>query len=112
MKTLSIVVVLMLGFVQMASGQVHGFGFVQGRIVDEKGAPVANATFTAMLPRMGEHRTGSSNEKGEWRIVGLAQGEWDITFEKRGYTKGRARVALENQLVRIPFMTIRMKPQL
>src|SRR5262249_13174349 len=36
-KTLSVVVVLLLSMASRSSGQIRGFGFVQGTIVDEKG---------------------------------------------------------------------------
>jgi hypothetical protein len=107
----AVVVVVLLGLAHLASGQALGFGFVQGKVVDEKGAPVADVTFMAFLPRMGERLTGTSNDKGEWRINGMAQGEWDITFEKRGYANARAKIVLENQLVRIPAVTIKLKAE-
>ena len=66
MKTLS-VVALMLSLVQMASGQIRGLGFVQGTVVDEKGAPLADVLFVANLPRVGDRLNGVSNQKGEWR---------------------------------------------
>ena len=90
-------------------GQIRGLGFVQGKIVDEKGAALADVVCIARLPRVGDRLTSTSNLKGEWRIVGMTHGEWDIACEKVGYTKGRARVLLETELSRIPTLTIKLK---
>jgi len=109
MKTLSFVVVFVVGVVQIASGQLHGLGVLQGKIVNEKGAPLADVTFTATLPRVGAQLTGTSNEKGEWKIVGMAHGAWDITFDKRGYARSRAKIQFESELSRFPPMMIRMR---
>src|SRR5262249_48540688 len=112
-KTLSIVsvgIAIVLGFVHTSSGQVRGLGFVQGRIVDDKGAPLSDVTCVASLPRVGDKLAGSSNVKGEWRIIGMAHGEWDVTCDKPGYAKGRAKIVLETELTRLPAVTIKMKP--
>jgi len=108
-KTTAIVTAIVVGLSQTAFGQTRGLGFVQGKIIDEKGAPLQDVTFTATLPRVRMHLTGNSNEKGEWKILGMAHGEWDIAFEKRGFARGRVRVTLDNELARIPSITVRMK---
>jgi len=109
-KTLSIAVLLILGCAHAASAQLHGFGFVQGKIVDERGAPVPDVTFFATLPRVGGRLAGVSDQKGEWKIVGMAHGEWEITFEKSTYTKRSIKLILESELARVPPITVKLKP--
>ena len=108
MKTLSILLVLMLGVVSRSSGQIRGLGFVQGRIVDEKGAPVPEVKCVANLPRVGDKLTSNSNRKGEWKFIGMSHGEWDITCEKPGYVRGAAKLVLETELSRVSSVTIKM----
>jgi hypothetical protein len=108
-KTLPVVIVLAMGVVQTSSAQVRGFGFVQGKIVDEKGAPLPDVTCVASLPRVGDKLAGNSNSKGEWKIMGMARGEWEVTCDKPGYVKTRAKLVLETELTRLPTVTIKMK---
>lgn len=108
-KTLCVTVAFILGIGHVANAQLRGLGFVQGKIVDDKGAPLPDVTFSATLPGAEGQLTAHSNERGEWKIVGMARGEWNITFEKAGYAKGRAKVILEVELSRIPPVTIKMK---
>ena len=108
-KTLSVVVVLLLGVVQPSSGQIRGLGFVEGKIVNDKGAPLPDVTCVASLPRVGDKLVGSSNDKGEWKIIGMAHGEWDVTCDKPGYLKGRAKLVLETELTRLRSVTIKMR---
>ena len=108
MKTLSILVVLMLGAAAPSSGQIRGLGFVQGTIVDEKRAPVPDVKCVASLPRVGDKLTSTSNRKGEWKFIGMAHGEWDITCEKPGYVRGAAKLVLETELSRVASVTIKM----
>jgi hypothetical protein len=110
-KTVSAVGVILLTLAQLATAQIHGLGFVQGKVVDDKGHALADVTLSAALPRVGGRLVGTSDEKGAWKVIGMAHGEWDITFEKPGYTSGRARVVLEPELARIPPLEIRLKPQ-
>jgi hypothetical protein len=108
-KTLS-VVALVLSLLQIASGQIRGLGFVQGTVVDEKGTPLADVVYVANLPRVGDRLNGVSNQKGEWKVIGMAHGEWDIVFEKPGYLRNSAKILLEPELARIRPITITLKP--
>ena len=108
MKTLPLVVVLLLSMTSRSFGQIRGLGFVQGTIVDEKGAPLPDVKCVANLPRVGDKLAASSNRKGEWRFIGMAHGEWDITCDKPGYSRGAAKLVLETELSRVASVTIKM----
>src|SRR5262245_39228450 len=107
-KTLPVVVVLLLGVASRSSGQIRGLGFVQGTIVDEKGAPVPDVKCLAHLPRVGDKLAATSNRKGEWKFIGMSHGEWDITCDKPGYVRGAAKLVLETELSRVASVTIKM----
>ena len=102
MKTALAVSVLVVSLVQLSFAQIHGLGFVQGKVADDKGAALRDVAFTAVLPRVGGRIVGKTDDKGEWRVIGMAHGEWDIVFEKRGYVVNKVHVSLEPELVRIP----------
>src|SRR5262245_37044796 len=89
-KTMSLVVVLLLSMASQSSAQIRGMGFVQGKIVDDKGDPLPDVKCVASLPRVGDKLDTNSNRKGEWKIVGMDHGEWDIACDKPG-TSGAAR---------------------
>jgi hypothetical protein len=107
-KTLSLVVVLLLSMAARSSGQIRGLGFVQGTIVDDKGAPLPDVKCVASLSRVGDKLTADSNGKGEWKFVGMAHGEWDINCDKPGYVRGGAKLVLETELSRVGSVKIKM----
>jgi hypothetical protein len=74
-----------------ASAQWRGMGRVTGKIVDEAGAPVVGATVRADLLGVGG-TVVQSNDKGEWMVSGIAQGEWVITVAKEGLALQKAKV--------------------
>jgi Flp pilus assembly protein TadD len=63
----------------------RGMGRMNGTVKDDSGAPVEGVVVKA-------HRVGSeggpttkTNKKGEWVIAGIANGSWDLDFDKPGY---------------------------
>jgi outer membrane receptor for ferrienterochelin and colicin len=72
-------VLLMSGSVlaqtQATSGQITG------TVVDQSGAVVANATITATNTATGFKQTTTSNGDGEYRLVQLPPGEYNVTAE-------------------------------
>ncbi len=60
-------------------------GLVRGTIVDEGGAPIADATISIELQEDPPRRfTTTSNDKGVYSHVGLPSGAYEITAEKTG----------------------------
>ena len=110
MRTFAVVVGLMIGGAAIAAtGQIQGTGFVQGRVVDEADAPVADVAVT-VTHADGATLTSKSDAKGEWKVIGLGRGQWELTFEKKGYTPAKAKAFFESDATRVWPFTIKLKP--
>src|SRR5262245_32699631 len=70
-------------------------GTISGTVVDPSGAVVANAQITITNEATGVPRTGSTNETGNFVMVGLTPGRYKVTLESTGFRKyERAAVTL------------------
>lgn len=58
-----------------------------GTVVDPNGAVVAGATVTAKNSSTGITRTVSANDQGEYQIIGLPPGDYEISAEGSGFKK-------------------------
>jgi tetratricopeptide (TPR) repeat protein len=72
---------------EFLSGQENlGRGRVSGTVVDEAGAPVANAQIVAeSLQSATAKLTGTTDKKGHFAIAGFGTGPWKITASKAEY---------------------------
>jgi hypothetical protein len=77
-----------------ASAQWRGLGRTAGKVVDEDGAPVVEATVRADLLGVGG-TTLKTNDKGEWTLSGIAKGEWSITVAKNGMVTQKTKVSVQ-----------------
>ena len=75
-----------LFFTGSASAQVTT-GNITGRVLDQNGAAVANATVTARHVGTGQTRTAQTNEEGVYTIAELSPGSYDITVEAANFSK-------------------------
>lgn len=66
----------------------QGMGTLRGTVLDESGNPIEGATVSA------ENSTGTKNDttddKGEFTLVGLRSGQWSVTFEAEGFLPAQA----------------------
>ena len=62
---------------------------LQGVVRDPNGAAVKGATVTARNLATNVTRNASTNEDGVYQIVGLPPGNYEITAEASGFSKGR-----------------------
>jgi len=63
-----------------------GVGRIAGRVTDESGAPIAEATVRAESPTASPGTlTSTTNERGEFAILGLRRGRWTITVTADGF---------------------------
>jgi predicted Zn-dependent protease len=65
-----------------ALAQSRGSARLSGKVVDEQGQPVEGVTVKAQMSGQSEIMSGRSDKKGEWRINGLANGEWKVELTK------------------------------
>ncbi len=56
----------------------------RGKVVDEKGAPVVGAEMVFAAQFQNLNRTAKTDNKGEFLMVGLPSGEYEITTKKEG----------------------------
>ncbi len=78
-------IVALLMATSAAAQDWRGMGRMNGTVKDDSGQPVEGVVVKA-------HRVGSeggpqarTNKKGEWVIAGIANGSWDLDFDKSGY---------------------------
>lgn len=67
-----------------AVAQSHGNARLNGKVVDEQGQPVADVVVKAQMNGQTDILSGKSDKKGEWRLNGLANGEWRVELAKPG----------------------------
>ena len=92
MRTRSAIVVL--GIVLTASAswaqEWKGNGRLTGRVVDEQGKPLERVAIRASFPAVVGALEAKSDKKGDWAIDDVAEGTWQLIFEKDGYHPGQA----------------------
>ena len=65
-----------------ALAQSRGNARLNGKVVDEQGQPVADVVVKAQMNGQTEIFSATSDKKGEFRINGLANGEWKVELAK------------------------------
>jgi carboxypeptidase family protein/tetratricopeptide repeat protein len=65
-----------------ALAQSRGNARLNGKVVDEQGQPVADVVVKAQMNGQTEVLSGKTDKKGEFRINGLANGEWKVVLSK------------------------------
>ena len=88
-------------------------GVLEGRVLDEGGAPLAGVTIAARHLATGFRRSAASDASGMFRVGALPEGSYDVTAEASGYGTGLAsRVAVEaGGAVRVDFVLKAGPPQ-
>src|ERR1700676_3846451 len=85
-------IVLMLWLTTSGFSQGAATGDLHVTVKDPKGSVVTNATVTARDPAKGLERSGTGNSQGDYRIVLLPPGTYQVTAEAPGF----ARTTVEN----------------
>jgi Flp pilus assembly protein TadD len=80
-----------------ALAQSRGNARLTGKVVDEQGQPIADAIVRAQMVGQTELVSGKSDKKGEWRLNGLAEGQWQIEIGKEGLAPFREVVEIKNE---------------
>jgi len=85
----------------------RGAARVDGRVLDEKGEGISGAKLTLRRGGAGPEAV-TTDKKGRWAYLGLANGSWDIDVEAAGYLPYKTSVQL-SEITRIPPMTIKLQ---
>ena len=99
MKSIRVAVTLVLAALVASSAfaQSRGNARLNGKVVDEQGQPIADVVIKAQLAGQTEILQGKSDKKGEWRVNGMADGQWQVELTKDGLDPIRVPVEVRNE---------------
>jgi len=110
MKKLLLATLVVFAAASNADAQLlRGMGQIQGTVADESGTPLAGVVITAKLPGFAGGIDAKSDDKGAWKVAGMARGDWQVDFDKAGYAQRRAKVVLPVELAKVPTIVVTMK---
>jgi len=90
-----------------AVAQSRGDARLSGKVVDEQGQPVEGVLVKAQMSGQSEVMTGRTDKKGEWRINGLANGDWKVELSKAELETASEMVEIRAD--RAPAMNVTLK---
>ena len=93
-RTLALLLALVLFAPISASAQVRGESRITGKVVDEKGQPIADVAVRATKDGESQPVQAKTNTKGEFTLAQLASGEWTVEFSKDGYDTQSGKVPM------------------
>lgn len=100
-----LLILMNLTFAQAGRGR----GRIGGKVVNEDGIPIQSAKIIAYFAQNESiEREATTNDKGEWSIIGLGSGRWIITVSAKGYEPEISDVNVK-QLERNPKITLTLK---
>lgn len=80
-----------------APAQSRGNARLSGKVVDEAGQPIVDAMVRATMVGQTDPMSGKTDKKGEWRLNGLAEGQWQIEIGKEGLAPFRDVLEIKNE---------------
>jgi tetratricopeptide (TPR) repeat protein len=86
----------------------RGTGRIEGRVLDDSGAPLASVTLKAALPERQGATTLKTDKKGHWVLAGIAAGTWDIDFQLDGYVTRQISVKLPSESSRLSPLEVKL----
>lgn len=86
----------------------QGRGRLNGTVMDETGKPVANATITLEFENSGKKFETTTNQKGEWAMIGLGTGRCNMMVVADGMLPATQQVSV-SQLNRNPAINFVLK---
>lgn len=108
--TVVVAFILAASLTPWASAQVRGKGRLQGSVTDKAtGKPVAGATVTISGGNTKPVVT-KTNGKGQWSVLGLTSGTWNIDIEAKGYQQLHGSAALSEMQMAPPIRS-ELEPQ-
>jgi tetratricopeptide (TPR) repeat protein len=111
MKSIRVAITLVLAALVASSAfaQARGNARLNGKVVDEQGQPIADVVIKAQLAGQTEILSGKSDKKGEWRVNGMADGQWQVELTKDGLEPMRVAVEVRNERA-APLNVTMLKP--
>jgi len=103
MKNKFLVNLIILAFlaVSLHAQAGQGRGRLNGKVTDQAGKPVANATISLEFENEGKKFETTSNAKGEWAMIGLGTGRANMMVLADGFLPATQQVSV-SQLNRNP----------
>jgi tetratricopeptide (TPR) repeat protein len=103
------VAILLLGMVSFASAASAqdwtGNGRMSGRVVDEQNKPLDGVRVFATLGDFKNVADATTDRRGDWSLDGLAEGSWQLTFEKEKYEPAQATAEIDETGVSLSVRT-------
>jgi predicted Zn-dependent protease len=96
---IGIAIFLMALVASSVFAQSRGNARLNGRVVDEQGQPIADVAVKAQMVGQTEVLSGKSDKKGEWRVNGMADGQWQVELTKEGLDPLKVAVDVRNERV-------------
>jgi tetratricopeptide (TPR) repeat protein len=93
----TVVMLVCVLFAASAWAQSKGNARVNGKILDDQGKPAAGVLVRAIKAGEPTPVEIQTNDKGEWKLEGLAQGSWNFEFLKEGFAPERMTLELTNR---------------
>ena len=79
----------------------RGTGRMEGRVLDDNGAPLEGVAVKATLSEREGETTLKTDKKGRWVLGGIAAGTWEIDFQLDGYMTRKISVSLPSESSRL-----------
>ena len=86
----------------------RGTGRMEGKVLDDGGAPLEGVTLKAALPERQGETTLKTDKKGRWVLAGIAAGTWNIDFQLDGYVTRQVSVKLPSETSRLAPMELKL----
>lgn len=109
MKSFRIAIALVAAVLIAASASAQkGKADAAGKVVDEKGQPVADVAIRAQMVGAADVLAAKTNNKGEFKLKSLANGQWHIEFAKQGLAT--IQESFEVKADKAPALNVTMAP--
>jgi tetratricopeptide (TPR) repeat protein len=86
----------------------RGTGRMEGRVLDESGAPLEGVAVKAALPERHGETTLKTDKKGHWVLGGIAAGNWNFDFQLGGYVTKQISVKLPSEGSRLAPLDVKL----
>lgn len=92
--TRGLIVLLALSLGGTAYGQGVQTGTIRGKVQDQQGLAVPGVTVTATSPALQGPRTVTTDGEGNYSLVALPAGQYEVTFELSGFATSKQATAV------------------